>query len=165
MTKARDNATQGGLVLLNKTDFTTASNVQVNNVFSSTYTNYMAIIHTTSASAAGYAYYRFASGGTVDTGNNHEVRFYTNLTAVQTGTTSAPQFNYVPTASNTDTEFLIFSPYATEWTRTNFRGSYGNIADALGAGVKQTTTQYDGILFSPASGTFTGTLRIYGIRN
>lgn len=65
MTKARDNATQGGLVLLSETTFSAASTITIDNCFTSTYKSYYIALEPfgcSSYSASLYFRFRIGSG-------------------------------------------------------------------------------------------------------
>jgi hypothetical protein len=51
-------------------------------------------------------------------------------------------------------------------TNTNFLySSAGETRAGAGGGTFNATTQFDGFSFFPQSGTITGTIKIYGVRN
>ena len=172
MNTAIDNAK--GLVLINKTDFTTAANVTVDNVFSSTYDNYKILIQFTAFSAADqdvYYYGRSGSPATDTTAN------YNTQSLRQTGTTVAGA-NLSSSRIGTGTSgYPTFSKISLELFAPNLASRTVHISetlwlDSIGtpqgqrfAGFQDSTTQFTGIKVFPGSGTFSGTIRIYGYRN
>jgi hypothetical protein len=74
MTKARDVATQGGLVLLSTTTITNAANTSFNNVFTSAYRNYKVSLDVTtnSTSTNRSIQLRYRANGTDDTSSLYD---------------------------------------------------------------------------------------------
>ena len=63
MTRARDVATQGGLVLLNTTAFNAVSSASIDNVFSATYDNYKIMLNITTGTSDAIVYMKMRTGG------------------------------------------------------------------------------------------------------
>ena len=70
MTRARDVATQGGLVLISSTDFSAVASMSINNAFSSTYQNYKVLIYA-DPSADVNIDFRFRASGTDNSNSNY----------------------------------------------------------------------------------------------
>jgi hypothetical protein len=160
MTRARDVATQGGLVLVSSTTIGTAvSSVTVNNAFSATYDAYKIIIagtgvasaqidlrFTLGASATGY-YSGYLSGKL-----NNNAAFW------QGGRAG-------PTGQNTTMELI--NPFlATRTTMTSVYTNFDTAGDygVLG-GLHDVPTSFSAFTLTTSSGTITGgTISVYGYR-
>jgi hypothetical protein len=190
MTRARDVATQGGLVQIVPTSvsvgsgsasvssngaitYTGITSITINNCFSAKYDNYRIVIsNATQASAQGYLRWQLASGGTAisTTTYNHE-RIYaqgTSLGALSgTGLTSAP-FTAVGTVVN----FAILelsNPFLATPTKGISQGNYSSPSTPFYSEYHTTynsnSTSYDGLNLNLEQSTLTGTVRIYGYNN
>jgi len=165
-----DVAAAGGLVLVSVTAFTTASSVSVNNCFSSLYENYQ-IIFDGYGSTALALNLRMRSSGTDATASNYNWQELNAGGTSVTGTlsTSIPQhyFGRTDTGRNVAQQ-LVSGPFAAEETRFQ---SFSNYANGASVGVQihfgnhAIATSYDGFTLIASSGTFTGTIRVYGYRN
>ena len=164
------NAT--GLTLVNKTTFTDASNVQTDNVFSSTYNNYKMIVNLSAASAQGQMRLRLAASGTVNSSSNYDqVMVYSSFSnaAHSSSTDGSNPHNYqmIGYQSSTvkgDYNIDITGP-ANSSSRTSFWSKYQFIDTDGGFVIGSTTvdTAYDGYYIYPsAGGTISGTILVYG---
>jgi len=159
------------LELINSTSFSAVAAQQLDNVFSDTYENYKIIINITVASvSSALLQLRMASGGTVDsTASRYETGVYTvgarNTVAAASANSSAAaqaRLGRVATDVGCGAEVNMYNPFIT--TNTKFTCiSAGNTLDASGAGLI-VTDSYDGFQIFPSSGTITGTIHVYGIR-
>jgi hypothetical protein len=165
--------TGAGMDLINKTDFTSVSSVSINNCFSSTYTNYRIMIDavgTTATPTAGQI--RMRSAGTDASGGFY---FHSGYYSTQAGGVtgfyagSAAQMDIFALADTVSTASLdIFRPNVAAYTSItgNVVAPGSSTANFLTRhGWHYQATSYDGISFFTASGTMTGTVRIYGYRN
>ena len=164
------NAT--GLTLVNKTTFTDASNVQTDNVFSSTYNNYKMFVNLSAASAQGQMRLRLAAGGTVNSSSNYDqVMVYSSFSNAShsSSTDGSNPHNYqmIGYQSSTvkgDFNIDITGP-ANSSSRTSFWSKYQFIDTDGGFVIGSTTvdTAYDGYYIYPsAGGTISGTILVYG---
>ena len=172
MTRTRDVATQGGLVLLNTTTFTSQSSVSINNVFSAAYDNYKIIgthINTSTTSLG----LRVRSGGTDLTTSTYKwvAPYWQSVTgggvgvdAIASGTTVAISFTGSTVQGFFET--TIANPYLTK--NTHFTGTHQdnrtNLVGTLRWGVVDNILSYDGFTILPDAGTTTGTISVYGMR-
>jgi hypothetical protein len=176
VTRARDVATQGGLVLLNTTTFSAQSAVSIDNVFSSTYQNYKIETKFTQNTANSAHYMKLRVGGVDAAGNWRGGGTYNYATSntldsyrmnggaefAMGGGLSGSSF---PAAS-----FTIFSPYVVAPTIALATGFANNPTASYSWNLNayhdiSPDASYDGIKFLATSGTITGTVRIYGVRN
>ena len=172
MTRARDIATQGGLVLLNTTTFSAQSTVSFNNVFSATYDNYLIHIASTGSTTAVDVNMRLRVSG-VDNSST----IYSRSSLYQSSTTVSGQLLTgqtvwvgIAAAQSSKRQFAqltVFNPFATEYTAAigdQMDNTNGNVTQSRRAFGTTVTTSYDGCTISADSGTITGTISVYGIR-
>ena len=167
MTKARDVATQGGLVLISSTTVGSAiTSVTINNAFSATYDAYKIII--TGGVSSGECDVTFQLGSTTTgyylaiTGTN-----YSGSGARNGGYSNANKFAYAGKAFTTGIDFNaeVSSPFLAKRTFYNSRFIEGN-AGWVGEGYLDDTTSYTGFTIGSAGGnTLTGgEIRVYGYK-
>ena len=167
-------STAGGLVFITGTTFSAQTAVSLpTNTFSATYANYRIIFNITSASADANDYIRFRTSGT----DNTTSAYYsaakslsyggTNVDTYASGDTLGYTFGH-GTGIGATRVWDIINPQVSAYTLANFAG---NIAFA-GGGVFATggvgffaTTSFDSMSFIPASGTITGSYKVYGYTN
>ena len=166
MTRARDVATQGGLVLLNTTNVGSAvTSVTVNNVFSSTYDNYRILIGGVDASSQTNLRIQFGS----TTNEHYGSHYYDFYASGSTGTdrivnAANMYIGVTNTSDDTSSSLDVFSPNLTK--RTTFAGNFDGFAYAgwFGGGVN-TTIQYTSFNILVSTGTITGgTIKVYGYK-
>ena len=171
MTRTRDVATQGGLVLLNTTTFSAQSTVSINNVFSSTYDNYRMILNITSKGTTAHTNFRFRASGSDNTASSYNwtASYYLASNNFQSYRTTNASLAQVWNSIGQDREqasMEIYGPNLAATTAASISGSHGagdiNWNGSLGHG---SNTQFDGFTIYPSTGTLTGTFRIYGYRN
>jgi len=148
--------------------FSTTTNIDISGAFSSTYQNYR-IIYTSTGTGQDLGM-RFGTGGTYNStaGNyryNLQYAVYTSGTIVGAASgASATTFIVGNTGFYSIVDIL--SPFATANTGYIFQHSRDDYGFMTGAGAMTVTTSYDQVRFYPtASGTITGTIRIYGYKN
>jgi hypothetical protein len=163
----------GALVYLTGSTFTTQSTVIFDSVFNSTYDNYKVLISLTAASGGdvGIGYYYRSGSPAADTTTGYFAQ-YTRSTG---GTASGAyeSLGLVGLVSNTYANYTnidctIFGANLANVSTIVALGQYvtnsGNPYQNSFATHQIATTQYTGIKFFPTSGTFSGTIRIYGIK-
>jgi hypothetical protein len=163
-----------GLVYISTTTFSGATSAQFQSAFSSTYTNYRALVSITGA-AANACYLRWLVGATAQTGNILSVSFGASTSggATVAATNRSDQFGLLgavyatyPTTFSLD----IFAPQTVSYTSYNMSTGVGgiSISDAglnIIGGRNIATTQIDGFEFTTAGGTnIAGTMTLYGYR-
>jgi hypothetical protein len=165
-----------GMTQVANVSFTTASAVQVDNVFTSSYDNYKIIFKTTAFSGTNVAVYTQFVDGTTPIGTN---TYYQGLTGITDGSTAALSAGINLTAltiaygssSGGDITSLaldVITPQKSEKTTAlissyNWNGT--NTFSYVGGGLFNASTQFEGIRFFTSTGTFSGTVRVYGYRN
>lgn len=173
MTKARDNATQGGLVLLNSTDFSAASTVSLNNIFSDNYISYKITGYFTTCSADSSLVANFTANGTENTTAYQAM----GVGIIGTGAASnfaGYNFNNLwlcevdSTYPGSGFTLDVTAPYLPQ-------KSYGHLQTAFISGsanptgravnyVHEVYTSFNGIKFTYQSGNVTGNIKVYGYR-
>lgn len=175
MTRARDIASNGGTTLITKTDFTSASTINVLNCFSPTYTNYQMMVNLTGASLANYTLLQFLSGSTPATsGYYFAYNGYTsaagNFPGAGSNQASAYFLEYNSSLIGVShSSMIIQNPnkvMSTSFANTiSWDNTAGVYVARVGGGAHYTAAAYDGIRILTNSGTISGTVRIYGIKD
>ena len=173
MTRTRDVATQGGLVLLSATTIGSAvSSVIVSNAFNATYENYFIMVSNVAATVGP---------------DNHAIQLRTGSTTATTGYYYVlPYHTYGGTASaaassNTSSwastgrglgngekfgfSFHLYQPFLANKTTINSDGPIGTdlVSGGFG-GYHNSATSYESFVMS-GSGTYTGgTIKVYGYK-
>lgn len=172
-----------GLTLVASGTFTSVSNIILDNVFSSTYENYLLTIRIFAVSGIGGGInlcLRMRAGGVSDTGANYNIQYGPSAvgsTVSASRASNQTSLNYVATTTSTTTvntsKTEIYNPYLAEATKFISQGNnvYSNSyntnfqIDALG-GNHQLNTSYDGMeLFcvsSNPSPLVSGSYKLYG---
>jgi hypothetical protein len=156
--------------------FTSVSSVSLNNVFTSTYDNYLMIVNFTAISGSGVDISMKLRASGSDTSANY---IYQRATRETTNTTTdlniigTDEFYlaYGSSTHPTTPRALVnfYNPQTNIATKinggTNFRLSSGVFYFVDYAGVQTDTTQFDGFTIIPSSGTLSGLISVYGYRN
>jgi hypothetical protein len=163
-----------GLTLLSNTAFTTAASVTVDNVFTATYTNYKILINISTVSSASQMTLVFRSAVPADLAAASSVAFmaYNTGTGISSFGGGGGQLGFVPISLNPQRfDLTLFNPEST--TRKDIVGLQSGTTPSFGGqlGVSMihissaSATAATGFKVAIASGTFTGEIRVYGIRN
>ena len=165
-------ATAGGsdIVRIATTPFSASSAVNLNDIFSSTYTNYMVVFNITAASGTGNLQARLrVSGADNSTSNYYSVYDYiwaSGATAGSTKSSAATQWQFTFISDEeTAIPFTISNPYQSETTfvaAPDFMAGGGYKVNS--AGWFAATTSFTGMSFFPTTGTITGEATIYGMK-
>lgn len=151
--------------------FTSSAAVNVNSCFTSTYRNYKIVVQGSGSSGAAVAVqFRFRVSGTDNSTGNYFYSYNTvDASSTETNVGAGSQtLLIVGFAGDTAMGFdmTVTGPQlaATKTTNTLFTsaGSAHGLTGRCG-GSFNTTTQFDGFSLIPASGTITGTYRVYGL--
>ena len=160
---------QAGLVLVNKTDFSSAASVSINNCFSSLYDNYKIVMFNV-ASVDQNILLRLRNGGTDKAGSVYNTqRLLADVSTVSTAALDAqtawfPGLTYNAQNHMTVDVILPFASGAATTFSSQYFYSYYN-ATGISGGIYTTADSNDGFTIYPGSGTITGTIRVYGYRN
>jgi len=171
MTRARDVATQGGLVLLNATTFSAVSTISVSNVFTSTYENYKAIITQYGSSNGTTLQLRARNNVTDYTGSQYYSgnfrALYTNSNSNNgtNGGTSWVLNNIGTDSTGRGISEIIFRPQGTSLYFTSSSNDDYQPSIIVSGGRTSTAAAVTGFTIFPILGTITGEIRIYGYKN
>lgn len=159
-----------------KTDFTAASSVSIDNCFSETYRHYL-ILRNFSGSIADQAIrFRLRSSGSDATAFDYRIQVLignsTSVTAVRSlpGDSLSSWSNALGHTETTSCGFVklnVSYPFQSEITSANSIFSLdadGSISGYNSVFSHDLTTSYDGFTAFPASGTITGSITVYGLR-
>jgi hypothetical protein len=163
-----------GLQKVTSTSFSAQSSVSVNNCFTSAYSNYRIII-TATATGDLDASFRFRASGSDASGANYQYAYtgFFASTSANGGGSNATAIPNLPSIGNGRQSHCIIDitgPNTTNaWKpltqQTAFTHSGVGIIVFNGAGVINSTTQFDGFTIFLGSGTMTGNITVYGYRN
>ncbi len=152
--------------------FTSASAISLNNCFTSNYDNYKVIINLTAASTSANLQPRFRLSGTDSSASYYNAHMYL-VSGTGTGTVqqdaniSSMSLGDYSSTSQTIAVLDIFNVFAASVTPFNYQVgmSYSTASRSfVGAGIHNVATSYDGITIRPSTGTFTGTVQVYGYK-
>ena len=158
---------KAGMVLLNTTSFSAVASQSINDVFSSTYSNYRIVFDCSVSTAASMSFRVRVSGSDLTTSTyryGHYINAYNNtITGDGSGTATAWVIGY-----SNGLSFATFLDIANPQATKNTLGLYACAHDAsmfAGGGLVNNTTSYTGFTIFSSAGTLTGTVRIYGYNN
>lgn len=154
-----------------KVSFSASSTVTINGCFTGTYENYL-LVFTGTSSASAFIRIQLALSGTAAATNYDVQELYgSSTTAGASRSTAATQFQ-ISSGGNTChfVETKVLGPALA--AATQFFAA-GNSYDPSGftsftytnGGAHRTATAYDGVVFTPNTGTLTGSVRIFGIND
>ena len=167
-------ASAGALTLISSTTFSGSSAHNVNDVFSTTYQNYLVQLNMDSPSATGYQQLRLRVSGADNTTSNY---FWSGIYNVSNATTPAGEgassqtsftYGYIESAGTALCTFNIANPFetkATTYSNLMARTTGSQSLIYSNAGAFNSTTSFTGFTLYPASGTITGKVRVYGYNN
>lgn len=149
-----------------------ASTVSVNGCFTSAFTNYLIQWDNTAASATMNVRFRLRAAGTDSTGSNYGHEIITGSGGVVSSGTSGTTTSWQCSADTSSTAFgvsgeiRVFNPALAIRTRgildaTTFITTASLRRASVAAG-HDLTTAYNGFTMFPSSGTWSGTLKVYG---
>ncbi len=161
-----------GLVCVKaETAFTTVASITVDNVFTSSYTDYILKFRAT-ASAANAMYFQLRVGGVTNTTNWVWQELSANSTTVAGSNASAQsQFragNFESDFTGASNQINVYSPAEAVVTTVYSDNLYTsgtsttNIVYWRGAGYNNNATAFDGFVLSVSAGTISGVYSVYG---
>lgn len=165
-----------GMDLIVATTFSASSAVSFDNCFTSTYSNYRIMLELTAMSGTDVPINMRLRVAAADS----SASFYTVMrlyqqtsvigsTQVTNGTHWALSLSDVTFPTWVNGRWDVFAPQKAKITTAQGHGQYvtsaGTIYQEFQTAAMNTTVQYDGFTFYPSSGTFAGTIRVYGIRD
>jgi hypothetical protein len=164
-----------GLVLLNTTSFSAVSSQSVNDVFSSTYSNYLILFTVTATNAAtADIFMRLRVSGADDSTNNYN-NYFTGINSGSSANNyvanSVSNWTFTSQHSSLTTGYNVarielFGPNETNATKFTAQTlgltSGGQYFSFSGAGLHNVATAYTGITWLKSTGTMTGNVSVYG---
>jgi len=165
------------LVYLGGTTGSASASINVDSVFSATYTNYLVQISELTASVEDFWSIRLRASGSTITAANYTQAGQANVSTVDTvfsrrATNATSWTGDIISTVSTNPQLInlwITNPFAATATRGSIQAAGCTNADlrqCLTAVNYNATTSADGIALVPyTSGTLTGTIRVYGIVN
>jgi len=162
--------TPPGLNFISKTSFSAVSSQSVNDVFSAAYENYKLIININSSSTSPAIYGRLRVAGADNTSSNYVsggyyVGAYNSEGAnfFNNSTQTFFEFSYSNQFRGAGSETNLFSPFLTQFTKfTTHSGGSRSFGSSGGTTV---STSYTGFTIYPSSGTMTGSVSVYGLKD
>jgi hypothetical protein len=165
-----------GLTLIDSTTFTSSSAININNVFTSTYTNYRIILNSDSHSYVSTLNMRMRASGTDNSSSNYKWIYsyiQSGSDGIQTDRNNGATEWHVGTqggdSPNSVIVMDIFYPQATAKTyimpANAHQGDGSYVQLRSGVGGLTVTTSYDGFSILSPGGTMTGKVRTYGYQN
>ena len=167
MTRARDVASQGGLVLLNTTTFSAQSTVSINNVFSSTYTNYKLLINLV-PSASTTVNLRLRNLGTDNSANLYYTTGYESSSGGLSNRYNQQTFWWLSSNTTSATSYFynvdLGNPALADFTLGSLSGQNFAYNTSNYQIFHYVQSSFDGMTVFPTSGTITGTIEVYGYK-
>jgi hypothetical protein len=162
---------KAGMVLLNTTSFSAVSSQSFNNVFSSTYDNYLIAVNSLVGSSTTFTSMRLRVAGSDSSGTTYNRQLLVAESSSVTGirVTSATSFSDLIGTSTTDeTQAFLYISNPAKAARTSLQSIDNN--QGFNTGVKlvvnmynnNLTTAFDGFTLIPNAGTITGSVSVYG---
>ena len=166
-----------GLTLINTTSFSAVASQSINDVFSATYDNYVLIMDFSSSANVSINFRLRASGSDLSTTdyNYHTQTLATNSTTYSAIAGGAETSFKITTSDGTDSlksvDVTLLRPFLTQQTSLIGTHNYSGISGAppykggTVHGSFSLTTSATGFTIFPVSGTITGKIRVYGVKN
>jgi hypothetical protein len=154
-----------GLTHISTSTLSANANLQVNNVFTSSFANYRIVISMTT-SANSKIYMKTSESGTPSGTYGYNNAFFSNVTVLARSASfsSIPLGNTITAAEIITLSLDVFSPQLN--AKTQVMGNYFQfLENGLVSGARTTAAQSDGFFLDLDSGTMTGTVRVYGYEN
>lgn len=164
------------LTLISSTTFASSSSHSVNDVFSSTYDNYLIMPYIDSISAGAYINMRLRVSGSDNTSSNYYWSQFFNTSSNQAYqsdysnglATSWAVLYQESTGAETGVQLFLYNPQQTK--RTSYSAvtqmvRSGDTVNQKVGGATSVTTSYTGFTLFPATGNMTGGVRVYGYSN
>jgi hypothetical protein len=158
-----------GLTLISADSFSAVSAVNINNCFSATYQNYVVFVNCVGSTSLGIRI-RMRASGSDASGNDYAQQFLKadGNTASAQRSTSQSQVTILDADTGRSTMWLtVGSPFevATTVMRALNADSRANATIQDNVAVHGLSTSYDGFSLLTSSGTITGTVRVYGLKD
>jgi hypothetical protein len=170
MTKAREIATQSGLVLITTSTQAAAATNSLDGIFNSNYRNYKIIGNFTGTGGGGAAvaaYFKFKNGSTYSAGhygsNVYGIYTSTAVASINTSNAAAFHFGYTNTLI-TQFEMDVYNPFVGS-TYKSITGQYNSVGLGIQGsfgGHEGTTLSFTGFELNLGTGNISGNYQVYG---
>jgi hypothetical protein len=163
----------GGLVFIAGSTVTAGTTVSFNNCFSNSYENYRIVFNAVGTSSAGEIRLRLRASGTDATTSDYRVLnlvFSTSLSATR-GTNDYAKLGALSDNLKTGFAVDVFAPFVADrtpfWSHSQWApGDLSSNEYLIFSHEHNLTNSYDGFtIYRASTGTFTGTIRVYGYQN
>jgi len=160
-----------GLVHIATETFSAVSSVSIDNCFTSTYENYLCVIGGSAGSTDAEIRMKLRASSTDLSTGYYWAQTYMNFGSASggflNGSNNSSMFPSYSTANGANGTVTINSPQLSLPTIFNWQGNNAGTGGNFrsGGGFVNNSNSYDGLTISVSTGTFTGTIRIYGYRN
>jgi hypothetical protein len=155
----------GALVLISTSSPSAVSSQTMDDVFSSTYDNYLIKINLTASAQNTLGYYLRVGGS--DETSNYQRQLIIGASTTLTGERASDNgIGALNSGGKNFTSIQIFDPNKANYTgaiSSSIREDSGNIGEFLWTSYQKDSTQFTGIKFLAGVGTITGTISIYGL--
>ena len=165
-------AASSGVDLITAQSFSAVASVSVASAFSSTYQNYRVILTAAHSAGAVDLNMRLRAGTTDETGSVYARASYgANMPGGGTydaegaGATSSVYLRRFGGTNKNLWVMDIAMPNDADWTWITWQGADAAVYAITGTSIVKTSTAYDGLSLIAASGTFSGDVRVYGMKN
>jgi hypothetical protein len=160
----------GSYVYVGGTTFSASSAVNINDVFSGTYANYIAYINYTASIDTAATYRLRVSGADNTTSNYNTETIFAYATTVGASRTANSSSFVLPNPTIDGTAHIInfLNPFATDKTiafGSHLTFASSSIEAQFSTNAFAATTSFTGFSLLPGSGNITGTVRVYGLAN
>lgn len=162
----------GALVLVATASPSSVSSVSIDNCFTSTYDNYRVVAHVSGGGGALKMRMRASSADDTNTSYKRWQGVGSSSPTLQTADygSASTVFILSSSASEQAGSMDVLRPQATAFTRVShgfvfYDSGSGNSGLTWGGGTFAATTSFDGFTFFVDTGTFTGSIRVYGYQN
>jgi len=158
--------TSGLVVVKAETAFTSVSNITVDSVFTSSYTNYKVLLTLTISSGFAEIGYQNRVGGVTAAGANYTWQQFwaSGTTPATTGATSTTTNTliYIDNTAQVSLDLTIYAPQLAKPTNIFNSQATGLAVFRSSSAIHTLSTAYDGFILTNLSNNFTGTYTVYG---
>jgi hypothetical protein len=167
-----------GMTLLASAPMSAVSSIQFNNVFSADYISYLMSVNITTTTASIDFQFKLSSGGTVSSASYTTVGYVSGVSGdtgstsnLGTGRQNKAQATVATAANGGQGGFntILHQPFLASRTAILSDGTITDSGSGLTSYLSRAThflsSSYDGFQLIASSGTMTGTVKVYGLRN
>jgi hypothetical protein len=159
-----------GLIHIETLDFSAVSAAILDDVFSAAYKNYRILIRTAGSTTLQALNLRFRAGGTPNTTSNYQYQNIeagsTSVSAIRVTGQSILQIGGVETGAASNFIIDVFRPFDSTTDKQLFTTSQRpSPVLNIWAGRQSQALSFDGFQITPATGTITGLMSVYGYKD